>query len=376
MPITDNLEAFWPLATNSNDATGNGHNGTDTSVSYGPGYATLTSGPSYITFTNTDFGSDFSLSAIVYLASTPGSYGTILADNSGFGFDGFYIGSDSKIHFRCDSFGYDLQSVSTIPGTTEKHIVFTFVHSTKAWAIYIDGVLDNFGTLASSIAGNNSFAQIGSTTSNARQLVGRLKMVGGWKDRALSAGDVSDLFALDGNPYAAPPVVISVDPTEGPVTGGTSVTINGTDFVDGATVDFDGVQATGVTFVNSTELTAVTPANPLGSSDVTVTNPDLMSDTLVGGFTYIALQPDVSGEQILPPKERFDETSGIRFANVSDGKASNVSSVNGQVRHSNRVEPISFDTSDKIEYDGRYSGVVKFRFRDYRNFPVPRKIRN
>ena len=47
----------------------------------------------------------------------------------------------------------------------------------------------------------------------------------------------------------AAPTVSSISPTSGPTTGGTSVTITGTNFVSGATVAFGGTAATGVTVV-------------------------------------------------------------------------------------------------------------------------------
>jgi hypothetical protein len=83
-----------------------------------------------------------------------------------------------------------------------------------------------------------------------------------------------------------PPTVTSIDPAEGDVAGGTAVTITGTDFVDGATVTLGGDAAASVIFVGSTSITCDTPAHAAGAVDVVVTNPDLQTDTLAGGFTY------------------------------------------------------------------------------------------
>jgi hypothetical protein len=82
------------------------------------------------------------------------------------------------------------------------------------------------------------------------------------------------------------PTVTSVAPNSGPDTGGTSVTITGTNFVSGATVTFGGTAATGVTFVNATTITATTPVHAAGAVDVVVTNPDTQSGTLTNGYTY------------------------------------------------------------------------------------------
>jgi hypothetical protein len=88
-----------------------------------------------------------------------------------------------------------------------------------------------------------------------------------------------------------PPNVTSVSPSTGTELGGTSLTINGSDFVSGATVTIGGAAATGVAFVNSTQLTCVAPAGAAGARDVVVTNPDTQSDTLVGGYTYFSVNP-------------------------------------------------------------------------------------
>ena len=71
--------------------------------------------------------------------------------------------------------------------------------------------------------------------------------------------------------YIAAPTMSSVSPSIGPVTGGTAVTITGTNFAAGATVMFGSVAATNVVVVNSTTITATTPAASAGVVPVTVT---------------------------------------------------------------------------------------------------------
>jgi beta-glucanase (GH16 family) len=84
----------------------------------------------------------------------------------------------------------------------------------------------------------------------------------------------------------SPPGVLSISPTIGCADGGTSITISGTNFLNGATVSIGGVAASGVVFVNSNTLTAVTPANSAGAMNVAVSNPDTSMGTLTNGFTY------------------------------------------------------------------------------------------
>lgn len=101
-------------------------------------------------------------------------------------------------------------------------------------------------------------------------------------------------FTLDlpAPPPADPPVIVSIVPDEGPEQGGTAVTITGTDFDAAATVTIGGVAATSVIVVNSTSITAVTPAGTVGAADVVVTHPDAQFDTLVGGFTFLLEPPN------------------------------------------------------------------------------------
>jgi len=106
-------------------------------------------------------------------------------------------------------------------------------------------------------------------------------------------GQVSTV--TNGFTYRLPdPVVTSVSPSAGPMGGGTTIMINGTGFVnnpDGATwyqVRVGGVLATGVTYVNSTTLTAVTPAGTIGLKDVTVSSIHTNTITLANSFTYTA----------------------------------------------------------------------------------------
>src|SRR3989339_724404 len=78
--------------------------------------------------------------------------------------------------------------------------------------------------------------------------------------------------------------VTSISPISGP--NGTNVTINGTGFVNGATVKIGSTSCSNTSFASSIKLTATTPTNVLGSYNVVVTNPDTSTATLTNGFTY------------------------------------------------------------------------------------------
>jgi hypothetical protein len=90
--------------------------------------------------------------------------------------------------------------------------------------------------------------------------------------------------------YALPaPAISSIAPNTGPTTGGTPVTITGTNFQTGATVTFGARQAIDVTVVSETSIIAHTPLGPATQQlavDVSVTNPDTTKGTATGAFTY------------------------------------------------------------------------------------------
>ena len=69
------------------------------------------------------------------------------------------------------------------------------------------------------------------------------------------------------------PNVTSVAPAGGPVSGGTSVTINGCGFTGATAIKFGTGAASSFTFVSDTQVTASSPAQAAGSVDVTLTTP-------------------------------------------------------------------------------------------------------
>jgi hypothetical protein len=98
--------------------------------------------------------------------------------------------------------------------------------------------------------------------------------------------------------YTAPPVVTSVSPNAGPLTGGTSITITGSNFTSDAAVSVGGVPATGVVWNSYTSISAVVPPAPGGNpgpEDVIVTEANGPSTATAGDqFTYEAAPSVIS----------------------------------------------------------------------------------
>jgi hypothetical protein len=106
-----------------------------------------------------------------------------------------------------------------------------------------------------------------------------------------------------------------------------SILINTTMMLAIPTVTFGGISATSVQFVNSSAITATTPAHAFGPVDVVVKNADGQSATLSGGYTYNAPPGIVSvtpssvlktgGDAVTISGFNFFASSTVSFGGVS-----------------------------------------------------------
>jgi hypothetical protein len=90
-------------------------------------------------------------------------------------------------------------------------------------------------------------------------------------------------------PSILPPAITTVAPNSGRTNGGTVVTITGSNFLSGVTVQFGANAGTGVTLTGSTNISVTTPANAPGLVDVIVLNTNVLSAT--NTFTYVLPPP-------------------------------------------------------------------------------------
>ncbi len=120
----------------------------------------------------------------------------------------------------------------------------------------------------------------------------------------------------------------TITPGEGPDSGGTPVTLTGTGLLGVTDVSFGDVPATGVTVVSDTELTAISPAGPAGTTvDVTVAEPGQPASVLTDAFTYLATPvvaiaadpatgPDSGGTTVTVTGSGFTGATGVTFDGV------------------------------------------------------------
>jgi len=100
--------------------------------------------------------------------------------------------------------------------------------------------------------------------------------------------DTQSTTVTNGYTYAAAPTVTSVSPSSGSTAGGTNVSVNGTDFVAGATVTLGGSSCTPVSVISANQITCVTTGPNAGAVTAVVTNPDTQTGNLAAAFTYTA----------------------------------------------------------------------------------------
>ena len=87
------------------------------------------------------------------------------------------------------------------------------------------------------------------------------------------------------------PTVTNISPNTGPADGGTSITITGTGFATGAAISIGNTPAINTVVISATTITVTTPPHSAGTVNLSVTNQDAQSGTLVNGFTYTTSQP-------------------------------------------------------------------------------------
>ena len=115
--------------------------------------------------------------------------------------------------------------------------------------------------------------------------------------------------------------IASVTPNQGIFSGGTAITITGA-FLNGATsVRVGGVACTNVVAVNSTTVTAVTPAGSVGSTSVEVTGPKGTA-TASNAYTYfsVTVPPWATLIELMPDPAVVTDAN-LRDAIIATGSA-------------------------------------------------------
>jgi hypothetical protein len=148
--------------------------------------------------------------------------------------------------------------------------------------------------------------------------------------------------------YISPPgapTVTGITPGSGATSGGTNVTITGTNFTGATAVTFGGAAATSVVVINSTTITATTPAHAAARVDVVVTAPSGIGIG-TGLFTYNSTA-DITVTGVLPNTGPTTGGTTVYIA-IAGASVSDVSAVSfGGVAATN-VSWFTFSGSSKV----------------------------
>lgn len=126
--------------------------------------------------------------------------------------------------------------------------------------------------------------------------------------------------------YVSAPSVASITPTYGGTSGGTVITISGSNFVEVTGVTVGGVAVTGYTVNSANSITATVPAGVSGTAAVVVSTDYGTSNSNVL-FTYISaptvtsvlpsIGPSTGGTSVTITGTGFYDVSGVTFAGVA-----------------------------------------------------------
>jgi len=106
----------------------------------------------------------------------------------------------------------------------------------------------------------------------------------------------------------------AVRPDQGPSSGGTKVTIEGSGFTDGMIVLFDGTVASEITVLSDTLVTGVTPPHEPAVVEVTLINPDGATVRIEGGFEYLAEDPVPGPPRVVKAVSTSNTTVIVTFS--------------------------------------------------------------
>jgi len=125
----------------------------------------------------------------------------------------------------------------------------------------------------------------------------------------------------------SPPTVTGISPAGGPVSGGTAVTITGSNFSGATAVKFGTLDAAGYTVDSTTQIRATSPASSIETVDITVTTAGGTSTTGISDrFTYAKINQTIGTITFTPDRLEVNGTSTVN-AIASSGLTVTFSSI-------------------------------------------------
>ena len=201
-----------------------------------------------------------------------------------------------------NDFGGVLVDDMSLSGTTPTGAINILSPTVRSGAIFTATVLTTNGMALPDASGYVTFQTNGVVQSTGTVAAGAATSAASvvpanYTVTAIYGGDGtyfgSSTNQLVGTAPSAP-AITGIAPITGLTSGGTVVTITGSNFLAGVTVQFGANAGTGVSLTGSTSLTVSTPAGAAGPVNVIVTNPGGLAATNVSGFTYVLPPPAIT----------------------------------------------------------------------------------
>jgi hypothetical protein len=180
-----------------------------------------------------------------------------------------------------------------------------------------------------SVAANADNLTVSTANTDVTAASGTTGVIAGSRD-VPDGNTVNTSYTEDEDDYAPPtvptPTIASVNPNAGPIAGGTTVTIAGTNFTGASAVTFGGTAATSFAVDSATQITAETPAGVAGAVDVVVTTAG-GSATSAGAYTYAAAPtiasvnpnagPEAGGTTVIVTGTSFTGASAVTLGGTA-----------------------------------------------------------
>lgn len=192
MSLLTNLEAFFRLQGDSLDSSGNGHHGTDTSISYGADGAAFGTGSKIVLASAVNLQAvdvQFSIGFILKPVSlTFGAQQDVISNNSGSEASmALYNSGSSRFAQMINYIWGSLQTTDVLVVGTSTKLLFTY-SNTGVWHWYVNGTSVATGTNTGFTAA--ALIQMGQGASGTHQLFANLQYLGCWS-RELSSTEVT-----------------------------------------------------------------------------------------------------------------------------------------------------------------------------------------
>lgn len=215
MALTDNIIAAWPLTANSTDATGNGYNGTDTSISYSAAGAAFNGTTSKIVITDAAGLKPIDAWSFSFEAKGTGTDDTIFQSfsqntvvagiNAKFSGAGKAEMASGKNTNNSLGSGFQIStSTTTCNDNTSRFI--TCVYDQSNLIIYVNGTAeDTTAWTSDAVYAATNYVRIGcrnNTGTDVDYFAGTIKNLNFWS-RALSSTEVTELYN-SGTPLVYP----------------------------------------------------------------------------------------------------------------------------------------------------------------------------